>query len=233
MLINPIVKILSDAVIKGDLDSIQKIVLSHPMSARWSSEEDIPLITLAVQSGRLDIVILLVENKARLNWVSPNIDENLYLLAKRLGHSSMANYLKPLMDPDLQKVVDSKAKANENIFSKSEDTMKYDELNDELKLFEKIKENDIECICQMLGNRININIRFEDDITPLIFAVKQGNLEIVQLLVQAGADINALDADFESALLIAKMQDFDTIADYLAPLTSDEIRAVVDEQMSN
>lgn len=223
---------LSHAVTTGDLESVKQIVLSNPMSARWSSTDQIPLLTLAVQCGYLDIAKFLIENKARLNWVSPNGDETLYSMAKRLGHGAIAEYLKPLMDSDLQKVVDDKARQNQSAIGETALALESDSLVDDYKIFEKIQNNDIESIQQILLGGVDVNIRFEDDITPLIAAAGQGNPEIVKILVKAGADVNALDADFESALLAAKTRGFNEIENYLLPITSNEIKAMIDEQMA-
>jgi ankyrin repeat protein len=222
---------LSNAVVSGDLELVKEIVSSKPMSARWSNQDQIPVVTLAVQNGHSEIVKLLVNNKARLNWTSPDGDENLYTLAKRLGHKSIADYLKPLMDPDLQAAVDMKARRKQSALSEVEPVL--GDQMDDFSIFEKIQDNDVDSIQAMLANGIDVNLRFEDNVTPLIAAAGQGNLEIVRMLVEAGADVNALDAEFESALLAAKIRGFDEIERYLFPITNDEIRAIVEQQMES
>jgi ankyrin repeat protein len=220
---------LSDAIASGNLEQVRQIVSSKPMIARWRNQEQVPFVTLAVQYGYLDIVKFLVKKKASLNWMSPSLDDNLYTMAKRLGHESIAKYLEPLMDPDLMEVVRVKLGQDEIASTGVESSA--DRQLDDFSIFEKIQDEDIDSIREMIANGANVNIRFEDDITPLIAAAGQGNIEIVRVLVEAGADVNALDADFETALLAAKTRGFDAIERYLLPLTNDEIKAIVEQQM--
>jgi ankyrin repeat protein len=225
MLINPVRQQLFEAVFSGDLVSVQKLIAANPMSSRWSSPQQVPLITISVQQGHLEIVKFLVDNRARLNWMNPEGDETLYSLAKRLGHISIAEYLFPLMDEDLQKVADVKA-GNTQIDEKNS------LFSQNYAIFDAIARNDISAVQQMIVEGTDINIQFEDDITPLIAATSDGNFEIVKLLVQAGADVDVLDGDFESPLLIAYEKGFNEIAHYLEPLTSLEVRAVIEQQIS-
>jgi ankyrin repeat protein len=68
---------------------------------------------------------------------------------------------------------------------------------------------------------------------PLLAAVNTGNLEVVKLLVEAGADVNQLDPeDSETALFRAKYRDFQDVAEYLEPLTSPENRDIVESMMN-
>lgn len=68
---------------------------------------------------------------------------------------------------------------------------------------------------------------------PLLAAVNTGNLEVVKLLVEAGADVNQLDPeDSETALFRAKYRNFLDIAEYLEPLTSSENRDIVESMMN-
>jgi ankyrin repeat protein len=225
MQINPVRQQLFEAVFSGDLISVQRLVAENPMSSRWSSPEQVPLITISVQEGHFEIVQFLVENKARLNWMSPAGNETLYSLAKRLEHIAIAEYLRPLMDEDLQRVADAKAENNQISGESSS-------FSDECGMFDAISNDDYPLIQRMLAEGANVNMRFEDDITPLIAATSAGNFEIVKLLVQAGADVNALDADFESALLIAYDKKLDEISDYLEPITSQEVRLLISDQQS-
>lgn len=220
---------LSDAIASGDLEQVKQIVSKKPMIARWRNQEQIPFITLAVRYGNLDVVKFLVKKKASLNWTSPNGDDNLYTMAKRLGYESIAEYLKPLMDPDLMEIFDTQVSQLQTD-SSSIEQLTNDQIDD-FSIFEEIQNNDIDSIQEMIENGVNVNLRFEDDVTPLIVAARQGNFELVRMLVEAGADVNALDADFESALLAAKINGFDEIERYLLPVTSEEVKAIVEQQM--
>jgi ankyrin repeat protein len=84
------------------------------------------------------------------------------------------------------------------------------------------------------------------DVTPLMCAAARGDLEIVRVLVEAGADVNALAEDLSgdldeftfldeayqegelhgmTALLYATLYGHAGVRKYLAPLTSAELRS--------
>ena len=65
----------------------------------------------------------------------------------------------------------------------------------------------------------------------MIAAVFIGNLEIVKILVELGADVNIKDMHFETALFYAKFNGFPEIAEYLEPLTDPNIRMEVEREM--
>jgi ankyrin repeat protein len=68
---------------------------------------------------------------------------------------------------------------------------------------------------------------------PLLAAVNTGQLEVVKLLVEAGADVNQVNPeDFETALFRARYRDFQDIAEYLEPLTNSENRDLVESMMN-
>jgi ankyrin repeat protein len=69
---------------------------------------------------------------------------------------------------------------------------------------------------------------------PLLAAVNTGQLEVVKLLVEAGADVNQVNPeDFETALFRARYRDFQDIAEYLEPLTNSENRDLVESMMNH
>ncbi len=49
-------------------------------------------------------------------------------------------------------------------------------------------------------------------LTPLLFAVASGDPEIVELLVAAGADVNAADSEGTTPLVRAQGKGFDEVA---------------------
>ena len=51
--------------------------------------------------------------------------------------------------------------------------------------------------------------------TSLILAARENNLEIVQILLEGGADINIRDEDGHSVLMIAKEEGHSEIAEFL------------------
>ncbi|MGL5804455.1 MAG: ankyrin repeat domain-containing protein, partial [Xenococcaceae cyanobacterium] len=61
------------------------------------------------------------------------------------------------------------------------------------ELFDAIEEQqDFNKVRKMIENGCDVNIREAEDCTPLIAAVRVGNLEMVKLLVELGADVNVV-----------------------------------------
>jgi ankyrin repeat protein len=223
MSLSPQKQKLVDAVIAGDLSTVKNVVFSYVMSARWENHEGTPVLTLAVQNGHFEIVKFLVDQNAYVNWVSPDHQETLYSIAQRLQFNDIATYLKSLIDPDIQDSVDKISK--NQVFQTGSSSV--------IDFIEFIKASDVCSVQEFISKGFNVNSRFEDDVTSLMVAVDVNNLEIVKLLVAAGADVNALDADFESALSIATMKKLENIIEYLTPMTSDEIKLIIEDQIDD
>lgn len=101
------------------------------------------------------------------------------------------------------------------------------------ELFDAIEEKqDINKVREMIEGGRDVNVREAEDLTPLIAAVRVGNLEMVKLLVELGADVNLVDGYFDSPLYYAKYNDFSDIAEYLEPMTSAKLKAEVERNMS-
>ncbi|MDJ0591851.1 MAG: ankyrin repeat domain-containing protein [Pleurocapsa sp. MO_226.B13] len=109
-----------------------------------------------------------------------------------------------------------------------QDYVREGHLNNEL--WDAIEEENIEKISELIESGCDLNgnngASFEEGMTFLIVAAA-GNLEIVKLLVESGADVNAMSTYGDSALFNAVLNGHQKIADYLEPLTNTEIRATV------
>ena len=100
------------------------------------------------------------------------------------------------------------------------DELTPDELSDEL--FDELEpDGSIEKIRALSAAGCNVNQEM-----PLLVAVTANRLDMVKLLVEAGADVNKVDYDsgYETALFRAKYLDHQNIVEYLEPLTSPELR---------
>ncbi|BAY73557.1 ankyrin repeat domain-containing protein [Trichormus variabilis] len=87
-----------------------------------------------------------------------------------------------------------------------------------------IKPGKIEILEELIKAGVDINQRLEDDKTILMEAANIGDINVVKKLVESGADVNALTDGGDFALLNAAYQGWQEVFDYLAPLTSLELR---------
>ncbi len=74
-----------------------------------------------------------------------------------------------------------------------------------MALIEAIKENDYDLVSELIYgfDTIEINCRDYEGKTALMYAVEKQNIQIVNLLIENGADVNLCDECGTSALLIA------------------------------
>jgi hypothetical protein len=101
-----------------------------------------------------------------------------------------------------------------------------------------VRWGSIECVRLLLRLGNSANEPDECGSTPLMYAA-QGGLELVRLLVEAGADPNALAEDFipevdegcryRSALFWAALAGREEVMGFLGPLTHPELRARLPE----
>jgi len=56
-----------------------------------------------------------------------------------------------------------------------------------------VRKNDVESVKALIAGKVNVNAKYRYDRTPLSFASDRGSSEIVKLLLDAGADVNAKD----------------------------------------
>ncbi|XP_057682121.1 ankyrin repeat and SOCS box protein 3-like isoform X2 [Corythoichthys intestinalis] len=77
-----------------------------------------------------------------------------------------------------------------------------DRLHSRTWLYEAVYVNNVD-IVRMLVTRANLEACDDKKITPLILAAQHGHRECVEVLVQAGADVNAQDRDLATPLSLA------------------------------
>jgi ankyrin repeat protein len=89
--------------------------------------------------------------------------------------------------------------------------------SDNDKLLDAIRQKDLKAVRQIVATGIDLNPKsgLHDVNKPLAYAAAYGNLEIVQLLVKAGADLNGKVAYGDVALIKADEHENDDIIEYL------------------
>lgn len=89
----------------------------------------------------------------------------------------------------------------------------------------------LQAILEVFSNLIetdclDINEKDEDGETILMRLISTENINYIKILVDAGADVNAIDGGYNFALLNAASQGWQEAFDYLAALTSSELRDI-------
>lgn len=192
---------LIDAIKRGDLAAVEKILAADPTLVDARTEEGVPVVTLAQYYGRDDIVKSLIAHNAQLDLYSasavgqaeraagwlmmqPNLANTFspdgYTplgLASFFGHMDVVNVLLPYhADPNI---------ASNNAMHVA-------------PLHSAVAGNFYEIVAKLIEVGADVNMIQADGFTPLMGAAQNGNLQIVQLLLAHGADINAR-ADKHSA----------------------------------
>lgn len=72
-------------------------------------------------------------------------------------------------------------------------------------------EPTLEMVKFLLKFNINVNLKNKNGVTPLIYALKNSNIENAELLIEAGANIIDADNDGETTLMYAVLDGTDTV----------------------
>jgi uncharacterized protein len=86
------------------------------------------------------------------------------------------------------------------------------------------KQETINIMLALIDAGVNINSRLEEGETLLMKASAQGEDKFVKLLINAGADVNLLNQNNESALLLSACAGHLEVFNFLAPLTDLSLR---------
>lgn len=94
-------------------------------------------------------------------------------------------------------------------------------------------ESKIEILLELLRAGIDPNQRILDDgQTVLMYAAGRGDLHVVKALIEAGADVNIVADNGTFALIRAAEQGYQEVFDYLAPLTSPDLKQEAEDALS-
>ena len=98
-------------------------------------------------------------------------------------------------------------------------------------LINAMRLHDLAILAALIEANIDVDQRLEDNDTALIRASYRGNFEVVKMLVEAGADVNAINKHGDFALLAAARNVWLEIFQFLAPLTSPELRTIAEKEL--
>ena len=86
-------------------------------------------------------------------------------------------------------------------------------------------------LIEAVGIDVNQRLVEDEDRTVLMAAAHVGDIDIVKTLLEHGADVNAISRKNEFALMNAACQGWHEIYDYLAPLTSPQLRCWAEKRL--
>jgi len=90
------------------------------------------------------------------------------------------------------------------------------EISEIEQLIEAVVENNLARIKDLLQKGVDPNDYVDDELRPLHFAAQSNSVDAAQLLITAGADVNArTDPGQETALDIAKLHGHKQFVDFL------------------
>jgi uncharacterized protein len=87
--------------------------------------------------------------------------------------------------------------------------------DNDFNLIVSADKSDIANVQMLIKRGANVNVTTTDGVTPLMYAVQNGNLEMVKMLVEDSADIDKKPVSGTTALIVAAKQNFYEIAEYL------------------
>ncbi|XP_069620961.1 ankyrin repeat domain-containing protein 26 isoform X6 [Ranitomeya imitator] len=183
------------AASSGDVAKLRQLLPKQDVN-QVDKESRTPL-HLACANGHLNVVKLLIENKAKLN-ACDNDNRTPVMKAIQCQHEPCATVLlEHRADPN---VVD----VNENAA---------------LHLAALIPSMSI--AVQLLEHGANINAMNKDGCTPLILAVTENHQEMMELLIKEGADLNLRDSSGRTPLMIAASNGHISLVKYLLQNNAD------------
>lgn len=170
------------------------------LSEEYDKKDVHSALILAAQEGHFEIVKALVEAGA------VNVNENTehgsaIWMAAVSGHEEMFNYLAPLSELELRQQA-------EEILSHGIQLRKLREAADPRSnaLTDAISHNNIEEVKKIPASNLNVNAFDADGSTPLLNAVITGEVHLVKLLLEAGANPNLGDHVMAETPIIGAIQ---------------------------
>jgi serine/threonine-protein phosphatase 6 regulatory ankyrin repeat subunit B len=184
---------------------IAKLLIEHKVNVNQvTTDEGVTPLHRAVDEGHLKIARLLIKSHADVNQATRDGCTSLYSAAYK-GHQNLAKLLiEHNTDVNLKT---KKEKTALDIASERGHIDLVELLKQRKRLDSKYIENlcdacvrgDIKQVKSWIDIGVDVNTNFKDtngvEGTPVYYTANEGHLDIIQLLLQAGANINQMTTD--------------------------------------
>lgn len=170
---------IDEAVARGDIDGVRKILSTNPGAANAGARPSSPPLHQAILRKRTEIAHLLIESGADVNAVDSSKRTPLHLCVERDLPDLVAPLRKAGAAPD------------------ERDSTGWTPLH------HAGAKNRVAVAAALIENGANVNARSERGGTPLHEAAASGSGEIVQLFLDRGVDQTVVASDGVTALDVA------------------------------
>ncbi|RLA71506.1 MAG: hypothetical protein DRG30_08490, partial [Epsilonproteobacteria bacterium] len=185
---------LINALLENDYEMVS-LLLKYSIDPNISNKQKDTVLHLAVMNANEMMVKLLLEKKADSNLMD-DIGMKPLDYAKKLKLKKIISMLEPVTKakddvPSHNVVIKEEKKSENNILSvKAEDknVAKYEQS----KLHQAVSVKNLDAVKHLLENHTEIDIVDKLGRTPLHYAAIRGYIEIAELLLDRGANINAV-----------------------------------------
>jgi len=161
-----------------NFDDMAELLIAKNADLNKSDNNGETPLMVAAKKGHIKFVKTIVEKGASIDSADKNGDTAL-ILAKRENRHDIVLYL---LNKDA--LIEKR--------SEQDEIMAYAALNN----YHDIAGN-------LIQRQISVNRRFSDGLFPLWYAVRNGNAKMIEMFLNAGADLEAKNKDGETVLLYA------------------------------
>ena len=161
-----------------NFDDIAELMINKGADLNKANNNGETPLIVAAKKGHIKFVKTFVEKGASIDAADKNGDTAL-ILAKRENRHDVVLYLL-----NKEALIEKR--------SEQDELMAYATLNSYLDIAENL-----------IQRQISVNRRFSDGLFPLWYAVRNGNGKMIDMLLAAGADLEAKNKEGETVLLYA------------------------------
>ncbi len=218
-------KALRKAAAKGEIEKVQDLLTQGANPSSFSGWKGRTALIEAAIKGHSQVVGFLIENGARVDFKG-NTHKTPLVFASLNGHAATvelliengayANATDDLGDTALHFACWKGYLEVVKILLKHNADLNIQSSSGQTPLMLAVIHNHPEIVKILLKNNANVNLKTKLGWqTALMQASAKGNIDVVTLLLQKGADVNEIDINGKSAIQIANESGFSEIAQIL------------------